>query len=113
MAKQATSYLPSKSGPKIVPWLWSNDKWFETYPALYQLLAAGIDEGDERKPATLTIFVSEGRLKATVHDRHTRQRLWLTLEGDIDLLREIEALIVSKGGEWRPDKAKGDMEGVL
>lgn len=113
MAKQARSFLPAKAGPKVVPWLWANDEWHERYPALYELLAAGLYEGDARKPATLTLFVSEGRLKGCIRDRHTKQSLWLTLEGNIDILVEIEAAITNGSGEWRAFKGSGDLEGVL
>lgn len=108
MGKQKSSYLPPKAGPRNVTWLWSNEEWFAKFPALYELLASGIYEGDPRKPASLSLFVSEGRLKAVVRDRHTRQALWLTLEGNTDVISEIEALIVSGGGEWRPFKEGQD-----
>jgi hypothetical protein len=111
MAKAKVSALPSKAGPKVVPWLWANDAWQEAYPALYELLAAGLYEGEQRKPATLSIFVSEGRLKACVRDRHTKQALWLTLEGNIDLIREIEDAITSSAGEWRAFRS-GDENGA-
>lgn len=101
MAKQPRSFLPAKAGPKVVPWLWANDEWHERLPALYELLSAGIYEGEERKPASLSLFVAEGRLKACIRDRQTRQALWLTLEGKMDVLSEIEALLQSGGGEWR------------
>lgn len=113
MAKQPKSFLPSKAGQKVLPWLWANDAWQEAYPALYELLSAGIVEGEERKPATLTVFVSEGRLKACLRDRHTRQSLWLTLEGDINVLVEVEKAIVDHSGEWRADKRGETLEGVL
>jgi len=104
MAKSSKSFLPTPAGPKVVPWLWANDEWQESFPALYELLAAGLYQGEPRKPATLSLFISEGRLKACIRDRQTHQALWLTLEGSIDILREIEALIVSGGGEWRSFK---------
>lgn len=101
MAKQAKSYLPEKAGPRVVPWLWANDEWHDKLPALYELLAAGLYAGEERKPATLTVFVSEGRLKACIRDRHTKQALWITLEGGLNLTEEVEHAIQSGSGEWR------------
>jgi len=111
MGKQKGSYLPAKQGDRNVTWLWASDDWYAKFPALYELLASGIYEGDPRKPASLSLFVSEGRLKAVIRDRHTRQALWLTLEGSLDPIAEIEALIVAGGGEWRAFNDKEKVEG--
>lgn len=114
MAKtNGKSYLPAKSGPRVVPWLWINDQWHEKLPAIFELLAAGIYEGEERKPATITFFVSEGRLKCCIRDRQTRQNAWMTLEAEGDIFAEVEALIVAGKAEWRSDKKGDGVEAVF
>jgi len=113
MAKQPKSFLPAKASPKVTPWLWANDAWQDAFPAVFELLAAGIYEGEPRKPATLTIFVSEGRLKCCIRDRQSRQNCWMTLEGEINVLQEIERLLVAEKADWRPDKKGDSIEGVL
>lgn len=112
-SKSKGSFLPPPAGPKVVPWLWVNETWHDQYPAVFELLCAGTYEGEARKPATLTLFVSEGRLKACIRDRQTRQNCWMTLEAVGDVIGEIEALLQAGKAEWRSDSKNGSMEGVL
>jgi hypothetical protein len=107
MAKVKTSFLPTKQAPKTLPWLWANDDFEKKYPALYELLAAGLYEGEPRKGATVTLFVGDGRLKASVADRHTGNALWLTLEPFADVLAEIELAITSGKEAWKATSKNG------
>lgn len=106
MAKARKTFLPSQVAPKTLEWLWANDAFEARYPALYELLAAGILEGDPRVGATVTLFVSDGRLKASVVDRQTDQALWLTLEPFDDVLAEIELAVTSGKEAWKSTRKK-------
>jgi hypothetical protein len=107
MAKQRRSYLPDRSSPKTVAWLWANDDFQERYPALFELLAAGLFEGEPRKGATVTLFCVDGRLKACIADRHTDQALWVTLEAATDCIAEIEMAVQTASDEWKSTKKNG------
>lgn len=101
MAKSRKSFLPVKSEPKTLQWLWANPAFEEKYPALFELLAAGLYEGEPRRGATVTLFCVDGRLKASVADRHTGMALWVTLEPFEDILAEIELAVASPSAEWK------------
>lgn len=101
MSKSKKSFLPTRSQPSTVEWLWRNTSFQERYPALYELLAAGLYEGKERKGATVTLFCSDGRLKACIADRETEQALWLTLEPFEDVLAEVELCVSKSDAEWK------------
>jgi hypothetical protein len=114
MGKTKRSFLPSAGVSQTVEWLWACEKFQAKYPALYELLAAGLYEGEARKGATLTIFALDGRLKASISDRQTRQCMWLTLEPFEDVLAEIELAVASGKESWRPAGRNGHMpEGTL
>jgi len=113
MAKAKPSFLPSRETGKTIEWLWCNSRFLEKYPALYELLAAGMYEGQPRKGATVTLFCSDGRLKACVADRETGQAIWLALEPFEDILAEIELVVAAGTTEWRGLKKGQDMKGVL
>lgn len=104
MAKGKRSFLPTKSDPKTVEWLWANDDFQERFPAVYELLARGMYEGQPRKGATVTLFCVDGRLKCCVSDRESGQGLWITLEAAGDCLEEIERAVAQEAAEWRPMK---------
>ena len=108
MATTKRSFLPVKSEPKTLQWLWSNHEFEEKYPALFELLAAGLYEGEPRKGATVTLFCVDGRLKACVSDRHSGMALWLTLEPFSDVLAEIELGVSQHSAEWK--QLKGNAE---
>jgi hypothetical protein len=90
-----------KSSPKTVEWLWANKDFQAKYPAVFELLSAGLVEDDVRKGATITLFCSDGRLKACVVDRQTDQALWLTLEPFEDVLAEVELSVSKADAEWK------------
>jgi len=107
MAKAKVSFLPQRSQPSTVEWLWANKDFQDRYPALYELLAAGLYEGQPRKGATVTLFCVDGRLKACIADRHTEQALWVTLEALTDVLAEVEAGVSSASQEWKSTHKNG------
>jgi len=107
MAKAKRSFLPEKHVPKTVQWLWANEAFEERYPALYELLASGVFEGETRRGATLTLFVSDGRLKASITDRQTEQVVYVVLEPLDDVLAEVEAHLVSSGVIWTSTRKNG------
>jgi hypothetical protein len=101
MAKAKRSFLPTKSSPRTVEWLWANTSFQDKYPAVYELLASGLAEGEVRKGATITLFCVDGRLKACIADRHTENALWITLEPFEDVLGEIEVAVAKADAEWK------------
>jgi hypothetical protein len=107
MAKPKRSFLPHPKQRETSEWLWANKNFEEKYPALYEILAAGMFEGDVRKGATVTLFASDGRLKACVSDRHTHLALWITLEPFVDILAEIEVALTQEKPEWKPLNKNG------
>lgn len=113
MAQSRPSFLPKKDAGKAVEWLWCNDGFMAKYPALYELLAVGMYEGEPRKGATITLFCGDGRLKACIADRETAQGIWLALEPFEDVLAELELAIASGKVEWRGLKKGQDMRGVI
>lgn len=106
MAKVKRSFLPTVKAPQTLEWLWANEKFEDKYPALFELLAKGIFEGQPRVGASVTLFASDGRLKACISDRETHQALWLTLEPFEDVLAEIELAIVQGKEAWRSTNGK-------
>lgn len=113
MAKAKPSFLPSREQGKTIEWLWAHDGFVAKYPALYELLASGMFEGEPRKGATVTLFCGDGRLKACIADRETGNGMWLDLEPFEDILAELELLITSGKHQWRSLKKGQDMKGVL
>jgi len=107
MAKGKKTFLPSRSSPATVEWLWANKQFQERYPALFELLAAGLYEGEPRKGATVTLFCVDGRLKACIADRHTEQALWVTLEPFDDVLAEVELAVSKAEAEWKSTHKNG------
>jgi len=113
MAKAKPSFLPKRESGKTVEWLWCNDGFQTKYPALYELLAVGLYEGEPRKGATITLFCGDGRLKACVADRETGQALWLALEPFEDVLAELELLVAAGTQQWRALRKGQDLRGVI
>jgi len=110
MAKARKSHLPERHVPKTVEWLWANEGFEQRYPILFELLAAGLYEGEPRVGATLTLFVSDGRLKVSLSDRHTEQVLYLTLEPFDDILAEVEVLLAKGGDAWKSTHKNGSVK---
>lgn len=110
MAKAKPTFLPSRESGKTIEWLWCNEAFVAKYPALYELLAAGMFEGEPRKGATITLFCGDGRLKACIADRETGQGVWLALEPFEDILAELELAVAGGTVEWRSLKKGGDVK---
>jgi len=108
MSKERKSFLPQPKDAKNAEWLWKNDGFQKLYPALFELLACGIWEGGPRRTATLTFFVGEGRLKASLCDRQTGLTLFMTLEANQEPFSEVERLLEDGAGEWREPPKKGE-----
>jgi len=108
MAKQRKTFIPAQKAKTTLEWMWANRAFENKYPALYELLACGLWDGEPRKGATLTLFVSDGRLKACLADRHTYQALWVTLEPFEDILAEVELAAASDKAEWKPTGKNGE-----
>ena len=113
MGKAKPSFLPSRENGKPIEWLWADDAFMAKYPACYELLARGMYEGEPRKGATITLFCSDGKLKACVADRETGQGIWLALGPFEDVLAEIELVVAAGTQEWRSLRKGQDMKGVL
>jgi hypothetical protein len=77
------------------------DAWAERFPRCYALFAES--KGHEtpfRFPATLTVFVDGGRLKAVWSDKSTSQSLFLTLDPEGGFWEQMEAYLRDHSDEW-------------
>lgn len=78
----------------------------DTWPALYQLLAAAIDEdGAPREGASLILFAESDRLKTCIVDKHTGQRAFCVMISARPILDQVEEFL-RLGVEWREKSAK-------
>jgi hypothetical protein len=99
------SYLPgpSSASPELLHY--EDSHMAEALPALYQLLCLAKDEAKKFRPgATLTLYADQQRLKACIHDRHTCQVWFYTLDGSELILEALDAALRDGKGEWRQKK---------
>lgn len=108
MAK-AKSFLPRAPEAKAAsPYHWVSAEFSESYPAIFDLLATAKIDGEDRQGATITVFADAGKLKASIHDRHTDQSLFVTLDSPLGLWEALERYVVANPDEWRQRKEQGN-----
>lgn len=107
MAKAKRTILPSKSLPSQTAWLWSDSAFEERCPALYEFLACGIVDGEPRKGGSITLFVSQARLKVCFLDKTTQMAFYGVLEPGIALWEELEGMLAGEHEPWQPSKSGG------
>lgn len=72
-------------------------------PALWRFLAwTRWDDGSERTPGSLTLFVDADRLKVALNDRDAGEVGFATLDADEEPLAAINDLLVEGKIDWRP-----------
>jgi len=107
MAKDQ-SYLPKRPDQKApTTHHWKDTAFAKDYPAVFSLLALAFIDGEDRKGATITLFADEGRLKFAIHDRHTEQSLFGTLDGPQDLWQSLEGYVLAHPDDWREKRDAG------
>jgi len=106
MAKNK-SFLPTRPEEREpTKYKWHNPDFAEAYPALYELLSLGLVDGEARKTATISIFVLDEQLKATIVDRDTIQALWIELDGSKPLEPQLEAAAANPAARWKSNTAR-------
>lgn len=98
------SFLPRKTAWEELVTHWESADFAIRYPALYQLLCYAKADGHYRAGATLSFFCEMGRLKASIYDRASQMVWFGCLEGEGDLIGEVDKLIQAGHGEWRQKK---------
>lgn len=88
--------------------LWLTHPWLEeARPGLFMLLALPEIEGEPREPASIRLFVQDGKLKAAINDPSSESVWFATLEGSTDPLHALERHFSEDRGEWREQKSQG------
>lgn len=88
--------------PETLPEIWKDH-----FPLLCEAMfpPPGKATGTYLSPRySVTVFTEGCRLKAVVGAREAPKKFWATLDGPEAILEQIEALLVSGGGEWRDSK---------
>jgi hypothetical protein len=89
--------------------LWLEHRWMvEHLPQLFQLLSLPEVEGKPREPASIRLFVQDGRLKAAINDPSSGMVWFATLDAEMAPLDALEAHFGGDLGEWREQKDKKD-----
>jgi len=104
MAKAKKSILPTSEAPKTPQWLWANTAFEERCPAMYEFLACGIQDDKPRKGGSVTLFVSQARLKVCFLDKQTQMAFYSVLDAQGDVLSELEAILAGEHEPWAPVK---------
>jgi len=103
MAKRK-SILPTAGPTKHPDWLWHNEGFRDRYPCLFEFLACGDFEGEERKGGSISLFTGQQRLKVCFLDKHTQLAFYAPVNGSDDLLAELEAILSGEHEAWQPVK---------
>lgn len=89
---------PGSAGPASLP---PDDH--KSWPYLIEYLTlTRYDDGSPRETATLTIFVHDGQLKASLNDRACSRVGFLTVRSLEGLLSDLEAKLQADDLDWRP-----------
>lgn len=76
------------------------------WPALFEYLTLlSWDDGSAREPATLLVFVDEGRWKACLNDKANARVGWRSADSFAGLLDVVEAGLAGGSMDWRRAKA--------
>ena len=89
------------------------DEGFESrFPTLYEFLACGVWEGEARKGGSITVFISQGQLKACFLDKQTQMAFYSVLNPGGDLWAVLEDTLAGQHEPWQPTKhGKGGVPG--
>lgn len=103
MAK-SKSILPNLAAIAAPTWHWKNQVFQETYPALYEFLAAGVTDDGPRKGGSINLFCDRGKLKVCFTDKQTQLAFYAELEGGGDFLTQLEGILSGEHEMWQPVK---------
>jgi len=102
MAKAKKSSILPMAQTTIPEWLWSDDAFSERYPSLFEFLASGIWEGEQRKGGSISLFCGQGRLKVCFLDKQTQMAFYAVLSPGEHLLGELEGILAGEHDAWQP-----------
>jgi hypothetical protein len=69
------------------------------------------EDGTTRVPGTLLIFSEQGRLKACLGDRDSESVGFVTLQGGLDPLDELEGALRDDRIDWRASSSRNRRKG--
>ena len=102
MKPERSSVLPTGKPTKLPAFLWTDAEFAERCPGLYEFLAAGIVEGEPRKGGSISLFVSQARLKVCYMDKQTQTAFYGVLDGKGELWDQLEQMLVGEHEPWAP-----------
>jgi hypothetical protein len=87
------------------------DPEFEaSYPVMFEFMTSEIyEDGQPRKPSSMTVFTSDGLFKAVLKDPDNARSMWASGDNFEELLGTMELLLDSDDSVWRNERvAPGD-----
>ena len=83
---------------------WISYKFEESYPNLYQLLTERHFNGEDRKPAKLSIFTNRGLMKVSIYLPSEARIGYVPVPDFEDLWGAVERALSSGGVDWQPSE---------
>lgn len=86
------------------------DPWFVcdqlkvAFPGCFSILSDAESYGRPRVPATIRLFIDQGRLKAAVNDPSSEMVLFITLDPEQSLWVQFEAALTNPDADWREQR---------
>ena len=74
---------------------------------MYEFLACGFHDTEVRKGGSVTLFVSQARLKVCFLDKQTQQAFYAVLNAEGDVCSELEAILAGEHEPWQPVRSNG------
>lgn len=96
----AMSSLPTERNDKQ----WEDYKFQHSYPNLYQLLTERHFNGEDRKPAKLSIFTNRGVMKVSIYLPSEGLVGYVPVPDFEDLFGCVEKGLISRAIDWQPAK---------
>lgn len=82
--------------------IWPDPAFLAAFPAIAEFMTLDKwDDGKPRAPSTLTLFASDGRLKASFNDKALDRVGFLTADTLEELLVELNASLEANTLDWR------------
>lgn len=79
-----------------------DQKAMDKYPSLVEFLTVTEWAPNEpRDPGSLTLFVTEGRVKVCFNDKDANMSAFASLDSLCDVLKEMETLLAKDDLDWR------------
>jgi hypothetical protein len=79
--------------------------WGQSYPLLWQFLAANqYEDGESRATGTMLIFVEQGKVKLCLADRECNDVAFVTGSSVDELLKKANEGLRTQELDWRPSR---------